>query len=236
MEPIILALETSTNACSAALMIGKTQYCRFEPTQKAHTQLLLPMIDALLQEANIRRQDINAIAVGRGPGSFTGVRIAISAAQGLGFGLGIPVYPVSTLQALAYQICEESIQDNEAIIVSALDARMHEVYAGVYHFQDEKIVLLQDEILCSPQALLSSIESQTNNIIAIGSGWDEYFEEIASIAHSKHIHFLKMRQPNAKHIGLIAQILMNQGVHGVKAEDVRPVYIRDNVAVKSVVN
>lgn len=234
MEPIILALETSTNACSAALMIGMTQYCRFELTQKAHTQLLLPMIDALLQEANIQRQDIHAIAVGRGPGSFTGVRIAISAAQGLGFGLRIPVYPISTLEALAYQIREETLEDKEAIIVSALDARMHEVYAGVYHLQDEKLVLLQDEVLCSPEALLSTIIPQTTNIIAIGSGWDEYFDEISSIDR-RHIHFLKMRQPNAKHIGLIAQILINQGVKGLKAEDVRPVYIRDNVAVKSVI-
>lgn len=124
MKPILLGIETSTNACSVALSIDNRIIHRFEIIPQMHTKRLFPMIREVMNEANITLDQLDAIAVGRGPGSFTGIRIAVSAAQGLAFGLGINVYPISTLAALAHQI-----QDDK--VIPTLDARMGDVYVRI---------------------------------------------------------------------------------------------------------
>ncbi len=225
MKQIILALETATNACSAALITPDNHFGRFEITQNKHTQLLLPMVESLLLEAKISLQDIQAIAVGRGPGSFTGVRIAVSAAQGLGFGLDIPVYPVSTLEALSREIVEN------AIILPSIDARMNEVYAAAFSLNNDDLTCLHEERLCSPQAMLDLFE-KGDKVIALGSGWDAYFAEISRSHSTNNIHFVPEKYPDAKHIGLIALAQIKQGTPGVLAQNVLPVYLRDNVALK----
>ncbi len=231
MKQIILAIETSGSACSAALITPRACYTRFEPTQKAHTQLLLPMVHALLQEAHVSLKDLSAIAVGQGPGSFTGVRIAISAAQGLAFGLGIPVFPVSTLAALAYQAQVQNKLDN-TVIVPALDARMHEIYAAAFLTHNDTAHTLMADCLIKPANLLEKLTMDAKSLIAIGSGWDSYFDEITSNAKDISIYTMSDCHVNALHIGLIAKGQMEQGKKGVAAKDVLPVYLRDDVAQK----
>ncbi|MBS0286281.1 MAG: tRNA (adenosine(37)-N6)-threonylcarbamoyltransferase complex dimerization subunit type 1 TsaB [Proteobacteria bacterium] len=226
MLKTLLAIETSGGACSAALITPNHTYTRFELTQKAHTQLLLPMVEALIKEANIELKSLDAIAVGRGPGSFTGVRIAVSAAQGLAYGLNIPVYAISTLAALSAQV--DSSHHN-ALIIPAIDARMHEVYTCAFSGSQ----LLIPECLVKPQELLATVltDQTTQDIIAIGSGWDAYFEEITNNT-THNITHVSDKQVRALEVGLIAKKLMQNGISGVLAKDLLPVYIRDDVAQK----
>lgn len=124
----ILALETSTEAFSVAVLADGRMFAHHEVAPRRHAELLLPTVDRLLAEAGISLQALDAIAFGRGPGAFTGVRIAVSAAQGLAFGAGKPVVAVSTLAALA----QESLDAGHAQVLAAIDARMEEIYAGCF--------------------------------------------------------------------------------------------------------
>jgi len=212
--PIILAIETATPACSAALIMGERVLSRFEVTQNQHIQLILPMIESLLFEAKVTLHDITAIAVGRGPGSFTGVRIALSVAKGLGYGLHLPIYPISTLEALAYQVKETG--EENSIIVPAIDARMGEIYVAVYQIKSKKLNSLQEEHICSPTNFINNMNFPGEKIVTIGSGWES--------------PVLANGYPRAKHIGLIAYEQIEKGITGDTAMNVLPVYLRDKVA------
>ncbi|HEB5077907.1 TPA: tRNA (adenosine(37)-N6)-threonylcarbamoyltransferase complex dimerization subunit type 1 TsaB, partial [Aeromonas hydrophila subsp. hydrophila] len=97
----ILAVDTATEACSAALLVGEQVFSRWEEAPRDHTRKILPMVQAVLDDAGITLDELDAIAFGRGPGSFTGVRIGIGVAQGLAFGAGVPLIGISTLAAMA---------------------------------------------------------------------------------------------------------------------------------------
>ncbi|MGB5493340.1 MAG: tRNA (adenosine(37)-N6)-threonylcarbamoyltransferase complex dimerization subunit type 1 TsaB, partial [Sedimenticolaceae bacterium] len=125
----LLAIDTTEDACSAALLIDSEVAERFEIVPRRHSEILLPMMDGLLSDAGLRLRDLDALAFARGPGSFTGVRIAVSVAQGAAFGAQLPVVPVSSLQALAQGVRREQAA---GAVLSALDARMREVYWGGY--------------------------------------------------------------------------------------------------------
>src|SRR6185312_12626224 len=131
----LLAIETATEACSVALLHGNTLIDRSELAPRRHAELVLPMAEALLAEAGITRKQLDVIAVGQGPGAFTGVRLAISVAQGLALALDIPVVSVSSLAALAMQAPK-----NGAPILAAIDARREEIYAGVFRFDADGLV------------------------------------------------------------------------------------------------
>ena len=129
----ILALDTSTEACSAAVYADKQVYAQFALTPREHTRLILPMVEKVLGDADLRLQDVDAIAVGRGPGAFTGIRIGVGVAQGLAMAADKPILPVSTLAALAQQAY---VQQGATQVLAALDARMQEVYWGQYSLKD----------------------------------------------------------------------------------------------------
>ena len=120
----ILAVDTATEACSAALYINGDIQERFEIAPREHTRLLLPMVDSLMAEAGIRPQQLDAIAFGCGPGSFTGVRIAAGVMQGIAYGADLPVVPVSTLAAISQSCLQKTAHDT---IFTAVDARMNEI-------------------------------------------------------------------------------------------------------------
>ena len=132
----ILALDTATEACSAALLSGDgSVYERHDIAPRRHAELILPMVDGILTEAGLGLNDLDAIAFGRGPGAFTGVRIAAGVTQGLALGAGLPVIPVSSLAALAQPALGKA-----AIVLPAIDARMGEVYWAAYESDQDGLV------------------------------------------------------------------------------------------------
>ncbi|MFU8797212.1 MAG: tRNA (adenosine(37)-N6)-threonylcarbamoyltransferase complex dimerization subunit type 1 TsaB [Gammaproteobacteria bacterium] len=137
----ILALDTSTDACSVALLMGETVIEDFIVAPQQHAQLLLPMIDKLLADNPV---ELDAIAFGRGPGSFTGLRIAASVTQAIAFSKNLPVIPVSTLHAIAYNVFKKT---GYRTICAHLDARMGEIYYGIFEVQNEELVLVGEEQL-----------------------------------------------------------------------------------------
>ncbi|MBM4210168.1 MAG: tRNA (adenosine(37)-N6)-threonylcarbamoyltransferase complex dimerization subunit type 1 TsaB [Gammaproteobacteria bacterium] len=155
----ILALDTSTEACSAALRVADRGFERYHEAPRGHAELILPMIDELLAEAGITLKDLNAIAFGRGPGSFTGVRLAASVVQGLAFGAGVGVVPVSTLKAVALRAVAGRAVAGRAVAAAAPqathvlvcnDARMDEVYTAAFAMVGSELVALGPEQVLAP--------------------------------------------------------------------------------------
>lgn len=141
----VLAIETATEACSAALYISGEIRLRYQVEPRRHSELILPMMDALLAEAEIALSALDALAFGCGPGSFTGVRIATGVVQGAAFGADLPVVPVSTLAALAQRRYREQ---GEKHLLPAYDARMDELYWGCYRIGDDGLAHpLNDDLL-----------------------------------------------------------------------------------------
>jgi tRNA threonylcarbamoyladenosine biosynthesis protein TsaB len=126
----LLGLDSATENCSAALLIDGDLHGRAARLERGHAQQLLPMVDALLREAGLGLSALDAIAFGRGPGAFTGVRLAASVTQGLAFAAGLPVIPVSDLRALAQRLMDPPDACERVLV--CLDARMQEVYAGCF--------------------------------------------------------------------------------------------------------
>ena len=165
----ILALETSGSCCSAALLIGDRLEQRCETAPRRHADLILKMLDALLEDAGLTLTELDAIAYGRGPGSFTGVRIAAAVAQGVAFGADRPVIGVSTLAATARASFR---QTGHRKIACALDARMGEVYWGCYRIEDNGEAMLNDkEIVIAPELTPALPDT---GWCAAGSGWSAY--------------------------------------------------------------
>ena len=143
----LLAFETATEACSVAVYIDGEVRERFELAPRRHAELSLPWAEQLLAEAGIAKSQLDAIAIGRGPGAFTGVRLAIAIAQGIALALDRPIVPVSTLAALAMQSQGERI-------LAAIDARMGEVYSAAFARDGDDLVALSAEIVSAPDAVL----------------------------------------------------------------------------------
>ena len=217
----ILAIETSTEACSAALGIDNSCIYRHQIAPRKHTELILPMIDSLLNEANIKLNSLDAIAFGRGPGAFTGVRIAISVTQGLAYPYDIPVIPISTLAILAQQF-----SNKYDCIAASFDARMKEIYWGLYRKNKLNIMeAIKKEKVCLPNNISTPSSGEW---FGAGSGWKLYSDEIKSKFKCKIIDFDDNAYPHAKDIIKIAIPLYLDG-KVMSAELVSPVYLRDKV-------
>lgn len=170
----ILAIDTSTDACSVAILTpsGVKQTLLIAPRE--HTQRLLPSVEALLAEHSLALSQFDAIAFGVGPGSFTGLRIGLSTAQGLAYGADLPLIPISTLQAMAQTALRLGTVNSGQTIIPAIDARMNEVYWSAYqHNSDtQQWLTLQDEAMASPEALAENTWFQSqSDVVAVGSGW-----------------------------------------------------------------
>lgn len=219
----LLAIETSTECCSVALLTGSVLLVRSEIAPRRHAELLLPMCEAVLAEAGTARRELDAIAVGRGPGAFTGVRLAISAAQGIALALDIPVLPVSSLAALALDA-----PDNGAPIVAVIDARMGEIYAGMYRRTPDGLVELIGAETVGPASALTVLRTRAWNVI--GTGWDTYADTIRERLGTAPASTHGQRYPQAEAIARLAEPLLRAG-GGVSAEHALPVYLRDKVAL-----
>ncbi|ACV26461.1 tRNA (adenosine(37)-N6)-threonylcarbamoyltransferase complex dimerization subunit type 1 TsaB [Kangiella koreensis] len=224
----ILVIDTSTEACSVALQVGDVIVSDYKVAPRQHGELVLPMVDGLLKQAQIQLTDLDVIGYGQGPGAFTGLRICISIVQGLAYGADVPVVGVSSLQAMAqaaYQIT------GEEYILSAIDARMGEVYWGVYQWQDGLMTLVGEEEVAEPESVTIGLLDSSIIYRAVGSGWQTYPEKLAQRSNVSLVIEEDVSFPNAQHM---LPWVANQFSNGLAmdAERAQPVYLRNNVAKK----
>jgi tRNA threonylcarbamoyladenosine biosynthesis protein TsaB len=182
------------------------------------------MIDKVLKEAKIQLSDLDYLGFGRGPGSFTGVRIATGILQGLAFGTGHKVVAVSTLAAMAQQAC---MLGDSTRVFAAIDARMSEVYFGQYDWVQNVVELVGEEQVLPPEAA-ANIISINEKSLGVGTGWQAY----TNLNPNNQITLLdSVLYPNALYMLPLAKVLIEAG-KAVNAEDIRPVYLRDKVTWK----
>jgi tRNA threonylcarbamoyladenosine biosynthesis protein TsaB len=237
--PRLLAIDTSTEACSVALYDGVTMREFAVDAPREHVQRILPMIDAVLAESGWTLRDLDAIAFARGPGSFTGLRICIGVVQGLAYGANLPVVPVSTLAALAQTAVDTQQIHSGNYICSAIDARMDEIYCGWFRVGDDGLVTaVSDEVVCKPEALplldvlqstANTFQSKDNGVTSkcygVGTGW-RYGERLP---HFMCTHTDADLLPRASAVARLALLEWNNGVR-LSANEAQPVYLRNEVA------
>ena len=214
----VLAIETSTEHCSVALQEGGEVLSHSELAGQRHSEILLSMIDRLLAEAGCSLQDMDGIAFGAGPGSFTGVRIAASVAQGLALGVDIPVMPVCTLEALAETSGFERV-------ACALDARLDEVYFAAYERQCENWQLVVQPCL-SPIGGLELLPGV--GWAGVGSGFGILNGELGQ--HLELAQAYPEKIPEARAVAALGTRMLVKG-GGLDAAKAQPVYLRDKVAM-----
>lgn len=223
-----LAIDASTEACSVALQLDGQVYSRFELCPQSHSLLLLPMVDSVLKEAHCKLNELDGLIFGRGPGSFTGVRIGIGVAQGLAFSAELEVVGVSTLQAMAQRAFENYQQNN---VIAAIDARMSEVYICHYRADEQGIMQAQlEEAVLAPAKVSEYLASPcTNAAYGVGTGWDAYSKDLAGFKGNEGS--LEVLYPHAENMLTLGAHLFKQG-KAVPAEQAQPVYVRDTVSWK----
>lgn len=223
----LLALDTSGEACSAALLVQDAITQSLEWTPRRHGELILGMLQGLLNDAGLDLRQLDAIAFGRGPGSFTGVRIAVAVAQGVAFGAGLPTVPVSTLAALAQG---EHRRSGQRRILAALDARMGELYWGAFVLGPEGVMVPQGEEQVCPPALVPTPEG--TGWWGVGPGWSAYGEAL----DARMAPLLMGTNPaaicEARDIAAIARVAALRG-QLVSPELAEPVYLRDRVTQRA---
>ncbi|MEX6501178.1 tRNA (adenosine(37)-N6)-threonylcarbamoyltransferase complex dimerization subunit type 1 TsaB [Pseudomonas zhanjiangensis] len=217
----LLALDTATEACSVALLHDGRVLSHYEVIPRLHAQRLLPMIKDLLDQADLPLAALDAIAFGRGPGAFTGVRIAIGVVQGLAFALDRPVLPVSNLAVLAQRALREQGAQQ---VAAAIDARMDEVYWGCYRAEQGEMRLLGSEAVLPPEQA-SLPPGAGGDWFGAGTGWGAYGARIPLVTRSQDGTML----PHAEDLLSLARFAWARG-EAVVADEAQPVYLRDKVA------
>ncbi|HSO07196.1 MAG TPA: tRNA (adenosine(37)-N6)-threonylcarbamoyltransferase complex dimerization subunit type 1 TsaB [Pelomicrobium sp.] len=217
----VLALDTSSELCSVALWLAGEVRVRETLAGQRHTELVLPMTHELLTEAGIRLADLDGIAFGAGPGSFTGLRIACGLAQGLALGAGLPLMPVGTLEALAEGAGAERV-------LACIDARLGEVYHGAYRREAGAWQSVSPPRLCLPA---DAPQVPGDGWVGCGSGFDAYGELLARRYDGRIAGVLTGRYPRAVDIAALAAPRLAAG-GGVDPAEAAPVYLRDKVALK----
>jgi tRNA threonylcarbamoyladenosine biosynthesis protein TsaB len=222
----LLVIDTATEACSVALEVEGQCFSRFEICPQQHSQRILPLLDEVLKEAQVKLMDLDYLGFGRGPGSFTGVRIATGILQGLSLGTRLPVVGVSTLAAMAQQAIAQhpQAQHEGAQITCAIDARMSEVYFARYVNESGLARLLNEEQVLPPEEALQSIQAS----VGVGTGWQAYpqLNGDAQVQFGDDILY-----PNALFMLPLAKQAFANG-EACAAQEVKPVYLRDKVTWK----
>lgn len=225
MSVKILAIDTTEAGCSAALLDGEEIIERYELAPRRHSELLLPMIDGLLGEAGVGLSQLDALAFARGPGSFTGVRIATAAIQGLATAADRPVLPISSLRALA----QGAVRAHQAErVLAGFDARMGEVYALACEVSEGLAQPVAEEQVCSPDEW-ASVSGEV--WFAIGSAWQAYAEALDTRFAAQLSGRDAAAQVHAQDVARLAAADFAAGL-AVSAEHALPVYLRDQVAKK----
>ncbi|TAA48768.1 tRNA (adenosine(37)-N6)-threonylcarbamoyltransferase complex dimerization subunit type 1 TsaB [Corallincola spongiicola] len=219
----ILALDACTEVCSAAILDGDQVIERECFAPREHSQRLLPMVDELLAEAGYGIRDMDAIAFGRGPGSFTGVRICVGFAQGLALGADLPMIGVSTLEAMALQANQ---QHQVSKVIAAIDARMSEIYVAAYEVEQGNCRPVWSEKVIKPEVLLQR-DPLHGHWCGVGSGWQTYGSSLVELAEQVDISE-RVLFPNA---ASMARLALPRLVNGELQDcaEVEPIYLRNEV-------
>jgi tRNA threonylcarbamoyladenosine biosynthesis protein TsaB len=223
----MLAIETSAETCSVALDVGGEVREFFEHAPMRHAELILPAVSGLLAEAGIRAADLDAIAFGRGPGSFTSLRIGIGVVQGLAWGADVPVVPVSSLAAVAQAAVDARGSRMKSLrqVLVAMDARMGEVFHGLFEVDAERRVVAAGEERVSPPESVR-VDGEW---VAAGNGFERYgaLADLAGTASA----CLPDCWPRASAVLKLAARWLESN-EALPSHRAQPVYIRDNVAEK----
>ncbi len=218
---IILALETSTELCSAAVWQDGKVDTREVVAGQRNSELLLPMVDALLAAHAVTARDLDGIAFGSGPGAFTGVRIACGVAQGIAFGIDAPVVGIGTLLALA-------LASGADRVVCCLDARMGEVYHAAYVKSGDEFAEVHAPGLYKPAAVPALPDGRWSGC---GSGF-AVFRSVLETLYAGHLErVVENLTPHAREIAVLAARQFSRG-NGVDAADAAPLYVRNKVALR----
>jgi tRNA threonylcarbamoyladenosine biosynthesis protein TsaB len=231
----LLALDTATEACSAALYMDGVITTEFQIAPREHTLLILNMIDKLLADAQFKVTDLDAIAFGRGPGSFTGVRIATGVTHGLAFAADLPVLPVSTLASIAQSTYNDHKTES---VLAGIDARMGGIYWGCYALGENGLMQLVGEeqvtapdMLQIPDELLSAAHID-RRWCGSGSAWKSYARQLEQQLGNSITQHFEDYLPQSASIAQLAVYEYAQG-GGVDAAMAQPIYLRNDVAKKS---
>lgn len=216
----LLAIETSTEVCSVAVYVDGEVISRHELAPRRHTQLVLPWADELLAQAGLRKSMLDAIAVGRGPGAFTGVRLAIAIVQGLALALDRPVLPVSTLAVLA-------MQGQGGRVLAAIDARMGEVYVGEFlRSADGRVVATRPEGIAPP----AKAALPAHAVFGVGSGFSAESGALVARMGDRLAGFDAAALPHAADLAQLAADAFVRG-EAIAPDQLEPAYLRDKVAL-----
>jgi tRNA threonylcarbamoyladenosine biosynthesis protein TsaB len=219
---VILAWDTSTEYCSVALLQGGVVEERCELVGQRHSEVLIGMLDEVLGRSAVKIGQIDGIAFGKGPGSFTGVRIACGAAQGLALGTNLPVVGVCTLEALAEM-------SGRVRVIAALDARMGEIYHAAYQKRDDGWVVMSEPCLCKPQKAPSL---PGEGWFGAGSGFAEHRIALDEVYAGQIGGVDGAMIPRASAIAKLGAVQFSLK-RGVDAAAALPLYLRDKVALKT---
>ena len=218
----LLAIEAATDVCSVAACNNGQVYVRHEYAPRRHAELVLAYCHAVLQEAKLTLSELDALVVGRGPGSFTGVRIAVAVAQGLAFGADVPVAPVSTLATLAQSVYRERGHD---AVCAALDARMDETYCGAFRSDPSgQMMQVSEERVCP----MSGIELPHGEWFGAGPAWHRYADQVPAAVASRISGTWAEAQPHAAD-ALVLGLAQVQAGTLVSVTELEPVYLRNRV-------
>lgn len=219
----LLALDTATEACSVALKYQHQISSLDEVSPRSHTQRILPMVDELLKKAGIGLNHVDYLVFGRGPGSFTGVRVGVSVAQGLAMGANLPVVAVSNLTAMA----EEAYQTFGATeVIALIDARMNEVYFSQLSRTEQSWQTRVEEQVCSPEKAIAQFQLQ-DNLHIVGTGWAAY-PAFADLQKNQAFSPPQITLPSARFMLPLAEQQIAKG-QSQTAFEIEPVYLRNEV-------
>lgn len=223
----ILAIDTATESCSVAVWNEGVVASRFEISPREHTQKILPMVKSALEEANLTLQSLDVLAFGRGPGSFTGVRIGVGVAQGIALGAELPMIGISSLATMA-----EGVFRTTGIkqVLVAIDARMGEIYCAQYQRNDEGIWLGEEtEAVMKPEHFVEALQSTTGTWAMAGTGWQAYPELKEGLPFT--VVETDITLPAAQNMLPLAVAAWHEG-KATRVEEAEPVYLRNEVTWK----
>jgi len=217
----VLALETSAKACSAAVTDdGLVLASAFQCTGLTHSRTLMPMVESMLKNADLTAADCDAIAVANGPGSFTGIRIGVSAAKGLAFALNKPTVGISTLEAMAW-----NVRLVDGLIVCAMDARRQQIYNALFQAEGERLTRLTPDRPIGLEDLAAELKNSEKRKIVVGDGGTLCYNYLSEAGISCFLAPPHLLQQNAISVALAAEEALRDG-RAVSAQELLPVYLR----------